>query len=284
MEFKGYTLGQIFKQYKAKVSFTFFLLALENGFKVIQPFVLGLAINDLLEKTFDGLILFAILYLISFFIGIFRRYFDTRVYTKIYSDLATSLSEQQFKHHVSISTISARSSLVKELIDFFEQDLPQAFAAIIQVIGSVVMLYLFDFWVFLACLVCILLIYIIYAFSSSIIYKYNTGFNDEYEKRLDILKTKDVKQVRSHFNSISDWMIKLSNLEVVNFGIIEFILLALSIFTLVLASQIPNVSPGEIFSIMTYVLEFSQGVFLLPFLYQQVIRLKEISERLKTIS
>jgi hypothetical protein len=78
-------------------------------------------------------------------------------------------------------------------------------------------------------------------------------------------------------------MVKLSDLETLNFGIIEVILFVLAIFTLYLSASAIDATAGSIFSIVTYILEFSNGIFMLPIVFQQVIRLQEISTRLKSI-
>jgi len=278
-----YSIKSIFRQYKWKISSTFLLLILENAFKVLQPFVLGIAINDLLNKSEKGLLLFGGLYIAGFIIGVIRRYYDTRAYTSIYTNIASEIAEIQNEKQVNISSIAARSALVKELVDFFEQDVTQGFSSVISVIGALVMLLLFDPWIFLSCLITIGLIILIYSLSNSKIYNYNIGLNDELEDRITVLSSRNPNQIKTHFKGISKWLVKLSDLETLNFGIIEVLLFVLAIFTIYLSASMETASAGSIFSAITYVLEFSGGVFMLPFIYQQTIRLKEISSRLSQV-
>lgn len=273
----------IFKRFKWKISITFSLLFIENVFKVLQPLVLGIAINDLINKANDGLWLFCILYAAGFLIGVIRRYYDTRAYTSIYMSVASEVAGIQNQNQVSVSTIAARSSLIKELVDFFEYDITQAFTSLISVVGALILLALFDWWIFAACLLTILLILIIYSISNAKIYNFNIGLNDELEHRITILEKRERIGIVKHFKNISKWMVKLSDLETLNFGIIEIILFILAIFTLYLSASAVDATAGSIFSIMTYILEFSTGIFMLPIVFQQVIRLQEISTRLKSI-
>lgn len=278
-----FSIKAIFKRFRWKISFTFLLLILENVAKVLQPFVLGLAINDLIAGKNDGLWLFCGLYLASFIIGTIRRYYDTRAYTSIYATVASEIAEEQNKKDIPISTISARSALVKELVDFFEHDVTQGFTAFIGVVGALVMLALFNWWVFAGCILTIIIIIIIYSISNKRIYGYNIGLNDELEHRINILETRNNEGIFKHFKNISKWMVKLSDLETINFSIIEVLLFVLAIFTLYVSASAENATAGGIFSALTYVLEFSGGVFMLPIIFQQVIRLREISSRLKSI-
>jgi len=199
-----YSIKSIFRQYKWKISSTFLLLILENAFKVLQPFVLGIAINDLLNKSEKGLLLFGCLYIAGFIIGVIRRYYDTRAYTSIYTNIASEIAEIQNEKQVNISSIAARSALVKELVDFFEQDVTQGFSSVISVIGALVMLLLFDPWIFLSCLITIVLIILIYRLSNSKIYNYNIGLNDEVEDRITVLNSRHPNQIKTHFRGISN--------------------------------------------------------------------------------
>lgn len=278
-----FSIKSIFKRYRFKISTTFFLLILENVFKILQPFVLGIAINDLMNKSQNGLLIFGGLYLAGFIVGVIRRYFDTRAYTFIYTNIATEIAQIQNDKNINVSSIAARSALVKELVDFFEQDITQGFTAAIGVIGALVMLLVFNYWIFIGCLVTILFIFIIYAISNNKIYNFNIGLNDELEQRIHVLESRETSKIRNHFQGISNWLVKLSDLETLNFGIIEILLFSLAVFALYVSASDVSANAGRIFSTLTYVLEFSGGVFMLPFIYQQIIRLKEISSRLKNI-
>ena len=280
---KNFSLLSIYKRYKWKMSATFMLLILENISKFLQPLFLGFAINDLLKNELTGLWQFCILYAIGFIFGVIRRFYDTRAYTRIYTEIASKVVNHQNEKNTPISTISARSTLLKELIDFFEYDVPQGFTSLIGVVGAVVMLGIFNLWIFAGCIVSIILILIIYSLSQNNIWNLNTNLNDELEYRINIFESKNNHLVFSHFKNISKWMVKLSDLETLNFGLIEIILFGLAIFGLYISATTPNIAAGTIFSTLTYILEFSNGIFMLPILFQQLIRLKEISSRLEKI-
>jgi ABC-type multidrug transport system fused ATPase/permease subunit len=280
---KDFSLKGIFLRFKWKMSLTFILLILENLGKVIQPLVLGIAINDLLEKKHDGVYLFSAIYLLGFLIATVRRYLDTRIYTKIYSTIASEMTFEQIERDTPISTVTARSSLIKELVDFFEHDLTQAISSLINVIGALVMIAIIDINIFIGCLISIAIIVLIYMLSSNKILHFNVGINNELEKRVDVLESKNTPSIIRHYRNISKWMVKLSDIETLNFGIIEIVLFSLSIFALYSAASSDNTTVGSIFSTLTYILEFSGGVFMLPIVFQQLIRLQEISDRISSI-
>jgi len=278
-----FSIKSIFQNFKGEIMLTFLLLIMENVAKVLQPLVLGIAINDLINGSNDGLWLFCVLYGIGFVIGTLRRYYDTRAYTSIYTNVASDIAKIQNDKGIEVSAIAARSALVKELVDFFEHDVTQAFTSAISVVGALVMLALFDWWIFGGCLVAIIIIVLIYTFSTKRIYGYNIGLNDELEHRINVLEAREQTGIYNHFKKIAKWLVRMSDLETVNFSIIEAVLFVLAIYALYTSASAVNATAGEIFSVLTYVLEFSGGVFMLPIIFQQVIRLREISSRLKTI-
>ena len=256
----------------------------ENLTKVAQPFVLGIAVNDLIGKSSRGLWMFCMVYAIGFVLGIARRFYDTRAYTFIYKETATTLVGKQQRQNIELSVLSARTALLKELVDFFEYDASQALAALISVIGALIMLLFYDFWIFIACLLCIVLILLIYKLSESKILNFNTNLNDELEERIKVLENKTEKEVTAnHFKNIAKWLVKLSDLETKNFGLIEVLLFITAIYSLYISATALNATAGSIFSTITYVLEFSNGIFMLPFVFQQLIRLQEISSRLEEV-
>jgi len=278
----SFSIRHIFRQFKGKIGITFVLLLFENLVAVLQPLVIGIAINDLLAQSMRGTAFFVGLYVSGLLIGVGRRMYDTRAYTSIYTAVATDTIEQQRAQEVSTSAIVTRSSLVRELVDFFETDLPQGFTSTVGILGATVMLALFDWRLFVGCLVAIGVIYLIYCLSEAHIFRLNQHLNDELEQQVDVITRGPRPTIFAHFNSLARWRIKLSDTESVNFGLIDLVLFALVIFALFVSVQGANPTPGAIFSVLAYVLEFAEGVYVLPFIFQQMIRLREISQRIQT--
>ena len=73
------TLAGIWKTYWVKIAGTLSLLTAERLFGVAVPFVLGVAINDLIAGSFRGVWWLIVLELAALLIGTVRRLYDTRV-------------------------------------------------------------------------------------------------------------------------------------------------------------------------------------------------------------
>ena len=61
---------------------------------VAVPFVMGLAINDLIEGHMRGVWLFVALEVSALLVGTLRRLYDTRVYAGIYTDIADRTAQR----------------------------------------------------------------------------------------------------------------------------------------------------------------------------------------------
>ena len=271
----------IFRRFWQRITLTFSLLTLENIVNVLQPWVIGLAINDLLAGQWSGVMLLSGLELSRLIIGTLRRLLDTRAYSSIYATLAPEIVAEQRAKGTPESAIVTRSNLVEELVQFFENDLPYGFTSAVQILGAVVMLYIFDWRLFLGCLVAIGIIGIIYKLTEGRIFRLNTELNDELEHQVEIVSKRPQLAVVKHFKRLRGWQVRLSDIESVNFALFEVVLFALIIFALFISAQGDSVTPGSIFSILSYVLEFAEGVFILPIIFQQLIRLREIGMRLQ---
>src|SRR5262249_36089937 len=145
------------------------------------------AVNDLLAGRYTGLLL-AAQYLVNLVLGAGRRMYDTRTFTRIYAELAARLVIDQRRRGVDISRLSARSSLPRALVDFFERDVPFLFQALYSVGGSLVMIALFDRMLLVPCLVFLVVGALLTRALARRSQKLNQGLNDQIEREVDILQ------------------------------------------------------------------------------------------------
>jgi ABC-type multidrug transport system fused ATPase/permease subunit len=272
------TLKGLFLRFKWQITITFILLTFEAILIVLIPYAIGLSIDSLTQKEFDGIYILAFILLLLLIIGTARRLYDTRVYSKIYALISSTLIKKYKKEKRDPSIIVTRSTLVKELVDFFEHDLTEAYISLVGIVGALVMISFINIYVFLLSLGSFLLIFLIYGLSEKKIFTENANLNRELENRLNIIHGRNIFIV-PHFKKIVTSMVKLSDIESYNYIVIE-LLIAVLIITSLLIGVNADLTAGHIFSMLTYVLDFSLEVLMLPLLFQQFIRLKEITNRI----
>ena len=252
------------------------LLTSERLLGVAVPFVLGVAINDLIAGSYRGVWWLVGLEVTRLVIGVIRRLYDTRVYAGIYTDVADRTAANPDR---PVTQRAARLQLARELVDFFEWELPGLFASIIGMTGAFVMLLYILPLIGGLSIAAGLLIGIVFFASRKRMFNLNKLLNNELERQVTMLESgKDFSRVM-HLSRLARWRIHLSDLEAANFAIAEFLLGALIIGAVVITVN-SGMSVGEVFAVLTYLIDLAESLIVLPWTYQQSIRAQEIGGRI----
>ncbi|MEM7208345.1 MAG: ABC transporter six-transmembrane domain-containing protein [Pseudomonadota bacterium] len=276
------TLTAVFRRFRWRISFTVSLVVVETLLDLLYPLFIGWAISDLLYESFNGIYLLVGLGSLSLLIGSARRFYDTRIYAHIYQVIAPEMVAKEKDKSQSVSTIAARSSLLTELVEFFENALPEVITVVIGVVGVLIIVSTLNVDVFFACLALLLLIVIVYSTVGSLNYRLNAGYNTELEKQVEMIKQLNISHVRSHFERLMQWNIKLSDLETGTYFVLWLGIIALFVYTPITAIKHGTVDHGLLVALLMYVFSFIEKAATLPLYVQQVIRLKEITNRINT--
>ena len=270
------TLSGIWQTYRLKISGTLSLLMVERMLGVAVPFVMGLAINDLIEGHMRGVWLFVALEVSALLVGTLRRLYDTRVYAGIYTDIADRTAQRL---DIDVSRRAARLGLARELVDFFEWELPELVAALVGIVGAFAMLLYMLPAIGGMSIIVATIVFTIFVISRGRMFNLNKLLNNELERQVSMLeKEKDFTR-RRHLSRLARWRIHLSDLEATNFAIAELFLSALIIGAIVITVS-AGLSVGEVFAVMTYLIGLAQNLVILPWTYQQSIRAGEIGGRI----
>lgn len=270
------TIAGIWQSYRLRIMGTMSLITTERLLGVAVPFVLGVAINDLIAGNLRGIWWLVGLEAARLVIGVSRRLYDTRVYAGIYTDIADGTAR---KTETPVGRRAARLGLAKELVDFFEWELPELLAAMIGMTGSLVMLiYLLPPVGGLSVLVGAL-IAVVFAISRKRVFGLNKLLNNELERQLTMLESGGEIRRRRHLGRLARWRIHLSDLEAANFAIAELLLGALIIGAVVITVR-GGLSVGAVFAVLTYLINLADSLLVLPWTYQQSIRAQEIGGRI----
>ena len=261
-----------------KVMFTWLLVLVENVFMILLPLFIGFVIDGLLEQNLQPLWMFAVTLLMLVMVSVARRFYDTRVYGGIRVKLAKWV--ERGLRDSSVSVRNARLSMSRELVDFLEQDLPSLIAAIVQLCATVFILATFHIQLALCVVASGAVMLLIYAMSHQTFTLLNKALNDQLEKQVTILGSQSFVAIRTHFNQLKGCEIKLSDTEALMYGLIFIVLFTAVLVNLWIVSLLDTLSVGQVFSIVSYSLEFVETAVMLPVTLQILSRLMEISQRL----
>lgn len=277
----GVTVGSLIMRFKLRIVLTTSLVLLESVATLLFPLFIGLAINGLLRDSFDGVIQLGVLTLVAVVLGSARRAYDTRAYSSVYAITATELVAREQRREASVSVIAARTKLLAEFVQFLEGSLPGIATSLINLVGTLIILAMLSLPVFWGCLALFGMVIVQYWLTGNLNYRLNAGFNDELEAQVEVLASSDTALPKAHFERLMRWSVKLSDLETANYAVLFLGVVALLVLSPVALVDGPGAEYGFILAALMYVLQYVEDLAAFPLYAQELIRLGEISERLR---
>lgn len=275
-------IGELFTQNKFGVIATYVLFGSEILCHLISPFLLGNAIDDLIKNSYYGILIFSGFYLLRTVVSVFRRILDTKVYTKLYTDLVTRFLSAKTITDANLSKLTAHSGLAKEFINFLEYDLANLMYGIFTLIGSILMLFFYSTDVLLICLLVIIPIFLISKYFGKKIIILTKKYNDEYEKQIAVISSGDQNSIRVHYQNLRNLDISKSNQDAFSFGLIELCsLIMVAISLVVLSTNTAVATAGTIVGVYNYVISFSNGLDIIPYVIERYAELNDIATRIE---
>lgn len=275
-------LRAIMKQHRFRLVLTYILFSLEMIGSLMRPFFLGLAINDLLKGSYQGLFLLSGVHVGWLIIGTIRHRLDTRTYTAIYTTLVTKFLARRYGKE-DISRLSAHSTLAREFVDFLEFDLVYVIEAVYSLFGSLLLLFFYDTAVVLVCLGILLPVIGFSYFYGKKMRNLNQQKNDELENQVNIISTGNNHLIRQHYENLRNWQIRISDQEAWNFGIMELMVMVVIGLSLLITNKAAGsgIEAGSLIGIYSYIQKFVSGLDTIPYTVQRLSSLNDITRRIE---
>jgi ABC-type multidrug transport system fused ATPase/permease subunit len=275
-------LRTIMKQHRFRLVLTYTLFSLEMIGSLMRPFFLGLAINDLLKGSYQGLFLLSGVHVGWLIIGTIRHRLDTRTYTAIYTTLVTKFLARRYGKE-DISRLSAHSTLAREFVDFLEFDLVYVIEAVYSLFGSLLLLFFYDTAVVLVCLGILLPVTGFSYFYGKKMRNLNQNKNDELENQVNIISTGNNHLIRQHYENLRNWQIRISDQEAWNFGIMELMVMVVIGLSLLITNKAAGsgIEAGSLIGIYSYIQKFVSGLDTIPYTVQRLSSLNDITRRIE---
>jgi ABC-type multidrug transport system fused ATPase/permease subunit len=275
-------LKSLMNKHRRQLVLTYILFSLEMLGGLLRPFFLGMAINDLLKGSYNGLIILSAVHFVTLIIGTLRHMYDTRTYSAIYVSLVTKfLSRRIYKQDVS--KLSAHSTLAREFVDFLEFDLVYVIEAAYNLLGSLILLFFYDAAVVGMCLIVLVpVVGISYVYGKRM-KRLNKLKNDELEQQVDVIGSGNRQTVNNHYNNLRKWQIKISNQEAWNFGFMEFLVMIVLGVSLLITYKTSGAAilAGNVVGIFFYISNFAKGLETIPYTVQRLTSLTDITRRIE---
>ncbi|OJJ14265.1 hypothetical protein BKI52_43040 [marine bacterium AO1-C] len=271
----------IFLEYKWRFSLTLLLILSEAGLSIMFPLFIGKAVDDAIHQSYQGAIQLGILGLLALMIGMGRRVYDSRLYARIFERLGVDMTAKTQNSNDSVKT--ARLHMLGEIVEFFENTLPELINQIIALVGIIFILALLNIQIFAGGIITFFLVFVIYVLNGPKTTRFNSAYNDELEKQVEVVALNNTPKLSHHLRQLMRWNIKLSDLEALNFSLSWLVLIAFLVVSIVLAVQSGVTQYGALFALVMYVFQLIENIVMLPLYYQHWLRLAEITQRLEKV-
>ncbi len=265
------------RPFRRPLAFTVSLVVLESVGWLLFPLVIGRAIDSAIVGSWRGLVELAVLSIATVGVDVFRRVYDSRAYAKVYVQMSEELAARQ--SGIGTSAKTARLGMLGEVVEFFENSLPTLVSSVLGLVGTVAILAALSLPIFAGCMIVVVATVAVYGWTGKFTVRFNEAYNNEYERRVEVVASGNPARVARHIRRMMRWNIKLSDLEAANFGVLWVLMAGLMAYS-VHATATDTVEYGGVVAVVMYVFTFMESVAMLPLFYQQWLRLQEILGRL----
>ena len=271
-------IQQLFLDFKWRFVLMFCLILAEAGLSILFPLFIGWAIDDALKNSYTGALLLGGLGILVLLIGVSRRVLDSRFYAKIFINVGTKTLHANGEQSESVKT--ARLQMLKEIVEFLENSLPELIQEIIGLVGVIIILAFLHVKILIGGIIALLLVFLVYIISGEKTIFYNQAYNNELEQQVDVIASKNSSSQSAHLKKLMHWNVKLSDLEALNFSFSWLFLMAFLVISIILAVQDGVTQYGALLALVMYVFQLIENVVVLPLYYQHWLRLTEIMQRI----
>ena len=269
-------------KHRGQLVFTYILFSLEMLGGLLRPFFLGMAINDLMKGSYEGLIFLSAAHFLTLSVGTLRHMYDTRTYSAIYVSLVTKFLSRRI-YQKDVSKLSAHSTLAREFVDFLEFDLVYVIEAAYNILGSLVLMFFYDAKVVMLCLAVLVPVVLTSKLYGKKMKQLNRSKNDELENQVDVISHGNTRELKKHYNSLRFWQIKISDQEAFNYGFMELLVMVVLGASLLLTYKTSGTAilAGNVVGIFFYVTNFAKGLETIPYMVQRLTSLSDITRRIE---
>ncbi len=249
--------------------FAYALSGLENTLRIVQPFVLGWAINDLIVRSYHGLIVFVVQHLAFMLVGAARQMSGPRVFGRLFVDamskaLADGSSAVGQPLPDDESSAALRLTKVRESVELLESGVPLAVQVLFSTVGVLLFLGWYDITLVPLCLVLLVPAVLLNAAYGRKRSLFSGRVRAEQERTAGLLVAAEPRNVHRQFEALQRWRIELSDSQATRFCLME--LFVLGVLATILVHFCLTISPraGDLVAVLQYVLIFVAGLGAAP--------------------
>ena len=273
-------IAALIRERRFAIAGTYGLTLAENLCMLAYPTLTGRAVDDLLQRRYEGLAGLVAVWLLHLVLSFTRQRVDTRVFMGLYAAVAAHMVGTQQAQGQALSKVSARVEMVRDVVGFFEKEVPMVLHNLLAVVGSLAMLFVYDREAGLIAMAVLLPMGAVNAWYWRRALRLNRGIHNQIEREVQDIASASPFRVRRHFLLLRRWRIKLSDAESWTWAVTELALMGALVWILVDFTQSPAFSAGAVYAVLAYVYDYLEGLNQVPTVVNSLARLKDVRRRL----
>lgn len=259
----------------------FILTILESILYVSQYYLIGLSINGLLENSLSGIYWLTGVFTAKVIISFYKEKRGRVTYNKIYGQLIKETVAEPLDQGERLRELSPRNNIIYTIADFFRKDLIKGFSTIVRMILVLVMLVFMNWSVFLACIICGLILLLLFLIQRKKITALSEELAEELKQEHLVLEYRDTEylyEYQMNLERLEDALSKIRRRFLLVVETTTFLLMLVALIMVVNADG--HNAMGTFFALLYYVFTFSEGIYVLPPIYQNYMKVQKMSLKL----
>jgi len=276
-----FSLKNLLQRHRLTIVDVVLLSVLESGLFVAQFYFIGKAINDLLNDSWSGVFILIALFVGKVLVSFIKQKRISKTYKTIYDELVVKTIGTPLSAGEDIDLVAPKNTIVYLITDFFKGDLIKGFETIIRLFLVLLVLFILNKTIFLVALGLIVIVFLLYFFRRKRTIEISRDLANEFVKDRQILKERKPEALYQHHQSLEKLDNQLLGISAINLSIIEILSFVFLITSLVVLVKTEGENAlGTFFTMLYYVMAFSETMFLLPSIYQKYLKIQEMSKKL----
>jgi len=267
------------RERRGTIAVTYGLSLAANGFSLLYPFLIGIAINGLVAGRPMMLLPIVGVWCAHIALDAARQIFDTRLFSKIFRDIAVMMTDPEKRQDQDDGSTSEQVNMAREYIEFFEWQIPSLLTLFVTLFGSIIMLFFYDIISGIIVTLLLIPIYVIVRWLTRQSIQLNRSINDQKEKQVEVIASRRNRPIKRHFGRMARWEIRLSNADATGWTLSELFSLLVFVAVLYRLASVPDATAGGIFAGVAYLLKIVEQLDYLPDAAQDIGRLIDINRR-----
>ncbi|HPS62282.1 MAG TPA: ABC transporter six-transmembrane domain-containing protein [Bacteroidales bacterium] len=283
------TLNDVIRTFKAPIAMAVSFVLLENISWIIEPTFFGNLLDALIDRFYDHqnkvdiitpLIIWIFVYLLNLVGGMLSRVAGGRIYPRIYAEIATRVITVSKNRNQPMTVMLARAELARDYITFLKERIPEVTWQFSATFGAIIAIFFYDWRIAAVCLLVIPPMVIINRLYQKKVVSLHKEIHDQREDLYTVLEDSDTRRIRDYYFGMIPPQRKIAFWNVLDYGIIKFILMIIFIVVLFICVDVDKFSTGNIYSVVAYLWTFISSTEYMPTLMESVTSVKELSSRL----